>query len=1014
MNFSTGAYLVDVNYRGGYRSLGGIFDIGPGNSTDPADYTLVVTNNVPRGGADRSALFTVTSFFQNPTLISGNPGNNVVVFQLTTTIPNTDPLIIQEWYPGYTLTVTDTTGGGAVNVVSTNFDILARDVFHFYVDDSGSYVRKFVDETGANYTGAVTSAALALNGETRFSLAPDNLTTTLVDGATAVQQYNLETLTFSLTATNGGSDAVPGANYSGGTVHSPIYRSWALTPQLPTYRYTNDGAVSFDVLIPANAEGYASSQHALNLSGIPPEFTVGSITGGDTGGGQVFTTGALPGTLTVTLTPTAPGSTPETIYGITYYIEGNPDTFLQNSNTEGTKDYHFLYLPDPQPLGVHYRDEPSGTAVLFTAGAAYFNTPIDTDGTLAIQGASQGATVTYNPTAETVRAGTFTYTLTKDPGSAVADLDTTPNLFDVNVTYDFRDRFTFPDPPTLIHANGEETGTLTVDVPFYYDPGSASTAIFNVNHSYTTTDGYTVTTTVVDTDGGATDNQFAIRYSYTQDVPGSPPISDWYPNTAPITINDGTVGVSNTDSPDVGVLVTNKTEFYTDAEVPERVMIDTLDPTLTFTKTSTGDNLTYTDASRTIGFDTVPPAINAGKTTNFTFTDTNTGYSYNITQDTPVSRYWPETAQIDTSIQASGTPSFTFPLVIGGGDESTQATVVLTGVDPILGTPVITGSIEPSGPFTQSQDITISFPSAPPGTNAAYQFQYEVQGNADPSLNGDTVNNNEYNTFLHLPVTPDIGTIPTDQAPFTYPVYSDPNEFFTLTNPGPIPGLTQTDPREINVNPPSGVPGSYIYTYDLVPSTNPLMNVAPFGPNSPTNSVNINFSYVLTGNTVNLNISITACSSPSGNNKSQFNHVRSVSTDDPIVLSNFIVQMISFIIRTNILPMYSAPVVDNVNFINLFYDPTETIDILTAKQNVYDFFLKVGTIDEIDPLSTDGLFIKNRVDEYFLKVREILTAMYNGGTVGALNLCPGNNGAGTSLCVKDCLSALNFTFTKTA
>ena len=125
MNFSTGAYLVDVNYRGGYRSLGGIFDIGPGNSTDPADYTLVVTN-VSRGGADRSALFTVTSFFQNPTLISGNPGNNVVVFQLTTTIPNTDPLIIQEWYPGYTLTVTDTTGGGAVNVVSTNFDILAR------------------------------------------------------------------------------------------------------------------------------------------------------------------------------------------------------------------------------------------------------------------------------------------------------------------------------------------------------------------------------------------------------------------------------------------------------------------------------------------------------------------------------------------------------------------------------------------------------------------------------------------------------------------------------------------------------------------------------------------------------------------------------------------------------------------------------------------------------------------------------------------------------------------------
>ena len=33
----------------------------------------------------------------------------------------------------------------------------------------------------------------------------------------------------------------------------------------------------------------------------------------------------------------------------------------------------------------------------------------------------------------------------EDPGSAVADLDTTPNLFDVNVTYDFRDRFTFPD-----------------------------------------------------------------------------------------------------------------------------------------------------------------------------------------------------------------------------------------------------------------------------------------------------------------------------------------------------------------------------------------------------------------------------------------------------------------------------------------------------------------------------------------------------------------------------------------
>ena len=76
--------------------------------------------------------------------------------------------------------------------------------------------------------------------------------------------------------------------------------------------------------------------------------------------------------------------------------------------------------------------------------------------------------------------------------------------------------------------------------------------------------------------------------------------------------------------------------------------------------------------------------------------------------------------------------------------------MVLTGVDPVLGTPVITGSMNLAVLSLQSQDIT-RLPGAPPGTNAAYQFQYEVQGNADPSLNGDTVNNNEYNTFPPSP-----------------------------------------------------------------------------------------------------------------------------------------------------------------------------------------------------------------------------------------------------------------------
>ena len=492
--------------------------------------TLAIASSNPEFSATAgTTCSSVSANFSTPVSASTYPAT----ITFTATKPNSQTA---------TLTVSDTTNGGVGTATVTGFALTTPQTLTFTAPTTSTYTYS----PGMTITVSVTNGGsnnAAVFTVDSSSTGAGTFGSTTVTGTTS---------TATLTVTQAGSIVID-ANEAGGLASGVYYDA---APQVQLTLTINPAPQVIVFPQPNSPVTYAANPNTTvslsangGASGNPVVFTVDSTS---TGAGTVSTSTVSNGTSTATLTVTGAGN------------------IVIDANQVGNADY-LAAAQVPQTIVVNQAAQ-TITFVPLTQPFHY----IVTGATLSIQAAGGGSdqaivftvdkssTMTGSFSASTVSGATSTTTLTmpanQSPtsGTIVVDANQTGNtnylaatLTQMTITVSAplpTQSITFPLPQTQVGGT-TLTLTATADSGFPVTYSSSTTSVCTVSGSVATFASVTSASTCTITASQPGDNLYfaaaiPVTVSFTVNPPGKTPAMNLSVSLPSLTIEPGTVGVT--------------------------------------------------------------------------------------------------------------------------------------------------------------------------------------------------------------------------------------------------------------------------------------------------------------------------------------------------------------------------------------------------------------------------------------------------------------------------------------